>query len=327
MKNNLSWNNLSFEERTKFIKNRYFERRKTLRDIASELGTSYSTVREFMEKYQIPRRNFSEAQPIRPRVPFSGDLSEAAYLLGLRTGDLHVRRRARHIEGSLATTHPAMLDLFKNIFSKYGKISTCPYKCYHGHEFGARVMLDNSFSFLIRKPTRIPEWIITNGKLFFHFLAGYTDAEGCWSIFRHSRHIGFVFTIVSSDRVILLEICEKLERHGFNPYIRIARKAGTSTGFGKCNQDLYASTLYKREDINRLSRILLPLSQHKEKIQKMQLMIKHEGAKFWKEVRNDVLALRQQISQEIINCKREAEIAWHKRENRQNSAKVSARTG
>lgn len=299
------------EERIELVKCRYLLERKTIRAIASEVDRSYSTIREFMQRHGIPRRGLSEA-PVHFRKPFSGNYHEMVYLLGLRS-DVHARRKGRYIEVSVASTHPAMLNLFKNVFSEYGSTYICPYRFDRGYEFGIRVELDLSFSFLVHKLERIPDWVLIDDELFYRFLAGYMDAEGCWCIFNVRGYIGFAFVITSSDAVILSQIHHRLKADGFISHLRIARKAGTRSGFGTYTRDLYVLNVYSRRDVLGLIHILLPLSHHSEKIRKMQLMLKHEHAKYWKEVEADITALRQQIKQEVTNCKREAEIEWLRR--------------
>ena len=50
------------------------------------------TVRKKMEKYGIKRKTVSEALTVKLKKPFSGDLAEKAFFLGLRAGDFYAKR-------------------------------------------------------------------------------------------------------------------------------------------------------------------------------------------------------------------------------------------
>src|SRR2546425_1981718 len=54
-----------------------------------------------------------------PKTPFTGDKGEGAFLAGL-VEDFDVRRAGRLIELNSTTTHPAMGQLFRKIFTRFG---------------------------------------------------------------------------------------------------------------------------------------------------------------------------------------------------------------
>jgi hypothetical protein len=91
-----------------------------MKQISEKYGVIPGAVRHWMMKYDIPRRNRYEATIKYPRESFSGDEYERAYLLGLRAGDIHARKRATNTIGiNVTTTRPAMFRLCKEIFCKY----------------------------------------------------------------------------------------------------------------------------------------------------------------------------------------------------------------
>jgi hypothetical protein len=51
-----------------------------------------------------------------PKNSFSGDLKEKAYLLGLRTGDIHCRKNHNMIRVESATSHLSQLTMFQKKF-------------------------------------------------------------------------------------------------------------------------------------------------------------------------------------------------------------------
>jgi len=87
-----------------------------------------------MKRFQVPARK--GGNPLKyPRKPFSGNEKEKAYLLGLRAGDIYAQQRTPNtVEVTTATTHPAMIDLFYDIFDKYGHCGIYPRKSNMGYE-------------------------------------------------------------------------------------------------------------------------------------------------------------------------------------------------
>lgn len=90
----------------------------------------------------------------------------------------------KRIRLQVNTTHPAMLELFKTLFSKYSHLCLCPdfRKKLSTFQWHIQADLDASFSFLMKKPRAIEVGIIKNTNLFLAFLAGYADAEGSFII-------------------------------------------------------------------------------------------------------------------------------------------------
>lgn len=290
----------------------YWGQRMNTRQIAEKYGVIPDAVRYWMIKYGIPRRNCYEAALQYPRKPFSGDGYEKAYLLGLRAGDIHARHQGRLIEASVGTTHPAMLKLFRKVFSNHGTVGTYPFKI-HSYELGIYTSLDKSFSFLLQKPSSVPDWVQASDKAFYRFLAGYADAEGCWSIFRTRQYVGQIFVITTSDENILLQLNNGLIKRGFNSHLYRLNVAGKIRGYGKCTRNIYTLEIYARKDVCRLARILLHLSHHDEKIRKMQLILKCRRVKYWKDIESDVVELRQQVRREVSDFKRRIRDKWLER--------------
>ena len=67
----------------------YWAERLSLSAIGKVVGASGSWVWELMKKYDIPRRTIAEAGLDYPKMPFLGDPTDRAYLIGFRTEDLH----------------------------------------------------------------------------------------------------------------------------------------------------------------------------------------------------------------------------------------------
>src|SRR3989338_127409 len=167
------------------------------------------------------------------KTPFSGNLNEKAYLLGLRTGDIHARKHYRLIQADTTSTNDAQLKMFAQAFRKYGQVKS--YKKKGGYtETTNRIytFLDLSFGFLTQKPKIIPSWIMKNNGLFYSFLAGYVDSEGSWIITHH-----------------------KLKELGYNSHFYLVRKKGTY-GNRVCNFDLYRVMIMSHKDVVKLAETL-----------------------------------------------------------------------
>ncbi|HEY6282979.1 MAG TPA: LAGLIDADG family homing endonuclease, partial [Nitrososphaerales archaeon] len=160
----------------------------SLKQIASE---EFSPVTVFLHlrKRGLQLRDKVEAQiqavTKYERKPFRGDPTEKAYLMGLRYGDLHAVRHGRAIRVRVSTTHPAMAELFENLFSPYAHVSWYPRRAkLTGYEWTLECDLDDTFEFLFAKPT-IEELQALSPEETVAFLAGLFDAEG--SIYLHDK--------------------------------------------------------------------------------------------------------------------------------------------
>ena len=155
------------------LRHLYEEEGATLKAIAEAYGCSAATVSRKMSKLGITARPPWRAR--YPRRDFSGDPLEKAYLVGFRLGDLTVRRAELSIEVIMTTTRQEQVKLMHDLFDRYGHV-------YEHHRPDKKVFmqvrLNDSFSFLIPKEDRIPDWVLTDTEWFFAFLAGYIDADG-----------------------------------------------------------------------------------------------------------------------------------------------------
>ncbi len=192
----------------------------SLNQIAGE-SVNPVTVWNHLRRRGMALRNKVEAQ-IRAvtkyeRHPFNGDAIEKAYLMGLRYGDLHVVRHGRAIRVRVSTTHPAMAELFESLFSPYAHVSRYPRRAkLVDYEWTLECDLDNSFGFLLTRPTKEDLDTLTPAQ-FDAFLAGFFDAEG--TIYMHRKRYGAIFevSISNTDLIVLDFIEEGLWRQGYHP--------------------------------------------------------------------------------------------------------------
>jgi len=292
----------------KLLEDLYLNKRLSSLKIAEKLGNiNPRTIRKKLKKFRIPTRSLSEAGTKKFKKPFSNDLNEKAYFLGLRTGDFYAKWVRKSIRVQTTTTHLAQIDLAKIAFKNYGK--TCVYLTKNksrSDEWFVYVDLHPSFQFLLKKPSEIADWILKNKKYFFQFLAAYMDCEGTWKVQRnHQKHVRFIFKIRTGDLKILKQIKKKMEILGYHPYFYLDTKKGTKGPGGPFNFDIFDLTLNRKEEIISLINKLLSLSKHSEKIRKMSFILENSN-KEWSEAQKKWIKLRNEIKKELLKNQIEA---------------------
>jgi len=276
----------------------YVNKKLTLSQTAEKLGIKHhSTVAEMMTRYGIKTRSISEVKTRHERKPFSGDLIEKAYMFGLRTGDLACYKNFHRIIVNVSTTHPALVDTFKNLFAKYSHVYVYNYKDKRKiKELHAQCPLHSSFEFLIEKLQKIPKWILENNNYFFSFLAGYADAEGSYDIYENNDNtINFHFRVASNDKIILQQTLSKLKSLNFSCGFYLHAKKGQKATYGTYKKNVYALRIFRKQDVLRLVRILKKFSKHEEKVKRMKLILELKNETKWSEVKDKVINLRNEI--------------------------------
>jgi len=295
----------------------WIEGKSTIR-IGEQLGVCKDTVRKWLNAYKLPIKERSKACQKYLRNPFSGNEAEKQYMFGFCIGDAHVCKRYHTIDVCTTTTHPAMIKLFYKLFNGYGHCSKGPGKSRWRYQWSLHCGLDESFEFLLKRGL---------GEPFYPFLAGYSDAEGCWMIRKsHWDGITFAFEIQSEDRDTLEQISLKLRCDGYHPTFGLELEKGTSLKRSKrvLNEDLYHLRLLRRDEVLSLAKKLLPYSQHQEKIRKIQLMLKIRNERSWIGMKNELETLRGETKEEVERCGRQAEEEYKRRREK---ASVGLRIG
>jgi predicted RNA-binding Zn-ribbon protein involved in translation (DUF1610 family) len=271
----MSKSNLGYRD-PKILEELYWKRNLSLREIAKLFSLkSDKTILNYMKKFNIPRRPSDRRD--YPKLLFSENLSEKAYLIGLRAGDIYVHKKGKLIGVDTTSSKEALIKMLKNIFEKYTRVNirevTGKNAGITGKEWKFSCWLHPSFEFLVEKPLSIPSWILKDTNSFYSFLAGYADSEGSWVITEHKKYNGkykdIFFSLGSCDKTILEQIHERLKELGFHSHLYLVRKAGVNTGIGICNFDLYRVMILRAKEVVKLAKILLPLSQHEEKKEDM----------------------------------------------------------
>jgi len=295
----------------------YVEKRMSSPKIAKRFGVSDGTVLNYLRRYKIPIRTRSEAATKYEMKPFCGDLRERAHLLGLRAGDIYAKMNSKQICIKTTTTHLSQVIMIQKTFGKYGQVFIYSFiGSNKKKQWGVECGLNESFRFLLKKPNKIPSWVLENENTFYSFLAGYMDCEGTWDTRKTNKNntrIGF--RIRTSDKKILLQLKKRLEEFGYNPTFYLERKRGTKTNIGKHNKDFFALCVLRKSETLSLAQKLLNLSRHFEKIRRMRLILKN-GDKNWNEINTKVLNLRTSIKMEHIDRVGDRVVRSHERSNK-----------
>ena len=265
-----------------------------------------------MKKYGISRRTAAEAGVDYPKTSFSGNPIDRAYLIGLRTGDLHATIDGNQVRIDTSTTHPAMWELVSSCFGKYGRVNRTPSKWKDGFQWMVYGYLDKSFDFLLTKPQRVPKEIISDRVLFLSFLSGYIDAEGNLRIFRNENKVGVSFRINSEDEGILRDIRDALRTMGYHVYFALGEEKGTRNGKTYRKRLWTLGMFRKNEVIELLGRLTL---RHHEKIRWAALIVLGRE-KSWHSFEPLVSAHKEKVRRGVLRFVGEAERQYRVRHER-----------
>jgi hypothetical protein len=275
-------------------------------EIARTLGVQRETVSSWLRRLETPIRTQGDSVSLAltkyRTKEFDGNLVSQAYLLGLRAGDLHAQVHGRKIRVSLGTTHPAMGELFRQVFTGFAEIRRYPkHNNVSGFHWCIYCDLDTSFDFLLTKSTKIPDWVLKDVELFYSFLAGYFDAEGCISFDTRPASHSVSLVLKSCDYGILKDAFDCLARERYTPTLVLHRRAGEGL-----NLDFWGVRVGGRSNTLKLLR-QMPL-KHPEKIAKSRLA-NSIAASGWGVGWRNVGRLRASIAADVRRFKKEAQDA------------------
>jgi intein-encoded DNA endonuclease-like protein len=157
----------------------------------------------------------------------------------------------------------AQIQIFKNLFKKYGHIYVGKIRGDGNREFLAR--LNRTFNFLLPKKDNIPKWVRINKKYFLSFLAGYTDAEGYIGI--GSKNVAFL-ALASYDKNILKQIHKQLIKLGVeckSPRISVKKGHIKSDGLVYRN-NYWRFTINRKSSLFPVLRLLKSRLKHQKRL-------------------------------------------------------------
>jgi len=252
----------------------YRTRGLSLDKIARILHCSEGGLQRKMRDFEIKSRPISSRACKYKKKDFSGSLTEKAYMIGFRLGDLNVSKGKSVISVRCSTTKRAQASLIKNLFSPYGGVATT--KAKRG-TIEINVFLNNSFLFLMPKEDKIPDWVTKNDKYFLALFAGYSDAEG--SLYLHrmkKRRLKFFarFELNSYDKNILKRLWSGFRKFGIKAsFPSVSHPAGTPCGVKTyvSNKDTWRLAVSHKSSLWKLIHFWERYSRHKDKQRAIRL--------------------------------------------------------
>ncbi|KKP43471.1 MAG: hypothetical protein UR46_C0010G0008 [Parcubacteria group bacterium GW2011_GWA1_33_6] len=252
----------------------YYVQNKPPHLIGKMFGCSFSTITNRLKEYGIPLKTPASARMKYKKYDFSGDLIEKSYLIGFRLGDLAVSKTnpsAETVVVRLHTTHDVQIDLFKNLFKKYGQVSLS--KSSTNPSTNLNAFLNKSFEFLLPKWDLVEEWIIQDEKYFCSFAAGYIDAEGTFGIYQERAR----FKVDSYDKEILFQIHVWLDKNNIiNKFFRVAKK-GDYVRYGDYHfkKDVWRVNVNDANSLLEFINLINPYIKHKKRRKDLEKNLKN----------------------------------------------------
>jgi hypothetical protein len=210
-----------------------------------------------------------------------------------------------------------MLELFMRTFGNYGHCSLLARQVFlTGYDWQARTYLDNSFGFLIDKPLTVP----TSEPQFYAFVAGLSDSDGSWVITHNEARLKYAFLITTEESSLIRAVKTTLEEIGLHPTLHLDERRGTTKTMRgvsgprriTLSRDIWVLRLQRLEEVSSLAAKILPLSRHKEKIEKMRIIL-NSKTRDWSLVEPFVTSLRKRIGDGVTESIRKAEIEYKAR--------------
>ncbi len=252
----------------KQLRGLYWTQRLSTRKIAKKFGITRSWVFQKLNEWNIPTRDIAESH-IFNKKPFSGSPTEKAYLIGFRIGDLNVTKngpKSKTIQVKLGTTIREQVMLFEKLFSPYCKVWK---KKTATGKINLQAGVDETFNFLL--PKKEPRQIFNKPNVFFPFLAGFVDAEGCIRISNGRAYLA----LGNMNRPLLCRIKKTLERLEFeipkiiySDHTQYVGKDGSGH-----NGPYYTIRVNKKTTLLRLLSKIVRFSRHPNKIKDIKLAI------------------------------------------------------
>lgn len=249
----------------------YWKEHKSTYVIGKIFNCNPVTISNRLREFGIVKRSNSDARMKYRKFDFSGNLTEKAYMIGFRLGDLNVYQTNKNSELIVVrchTTQNTQLDLIKNLFVKYGKVTVS--NSIHG--ININCYLNQSFRFLLPKLKNVPAWILDNKKYVASFIAGYTDAEGNFILNQNRAR----FKIDSYDYEILQWMNDQLESLGMRTKLRLISKQNEMSFQGyKWRADLWRLNINEAESLIHFILLLKPFIKHQKRYNDMLLCEKN----------------------------------------------------
>jgi hypothetical protein len=298
----------------------HWTRELSLNDIADLVGNKTSGYSSYLFKeLGIEARPFEEArlkgihEKVRKyeRKPFDGTDEDKAYMLGLKHGDLYAYNPfGDAVRVSTSTTHPALANLFTELFGRYGHVDRYPrYKeDTKTYEWNFQAILDKSFEFLVEPRDKCREWVARKDSTMLSYLAGLIDAEGHIEIHPNPRTTAITVSVWNTDTGLLgfsYRCLEQLGHKPLEPYLQ-SSPGPISSGFRIERKKAYWRVLVARFDEAQTLLRRLPL-RHSEKVAARELALTVSKGDLFDGIADKVSSLRKSFKQDARRYVKQAE--------------------
>ena len=248
-----------------------YDQGNSMASIGKKLGCTSAAILRKMKKYKIKPRSSWEANIIHKRTNFSGILTEKAYLIGFRIGDLNTKNSRNFVKIKSSTTKNEQLQLMKQLFTKYGPVWIGKNLYKNRVVYNFATSLNKSFNFLIPKLKNIPRWIMKNNEYFYSFFAGYCDAEGSIGIYNNMAKL----RVGSYDKTLLKQAHKKLLSLGIKNTFILETRAGIQTNGAKHNGNFWRIGVSEKKSLFICLTQLLFYFRHPNRIKMAKLALRN----------------------------------------------------
>jgi len=249
----------------------YMKQRLASRKIAKAYGCAYSTIDYKIREYGFPIKTLAAAHITTPRKNFNGNQTEKAYLIGFAMGDLRVRKKwlnSETINIDCGSNKKEQINLISRLFKPYGRvwIKKQPNR---KNYIQIECSLNSSFDFLWKKRILMSGWILKNKRYFAAFLAGFTDADGCFSV--TNKGLAF-YALGNYNSQLLIQIRNQLRKIGIDcPKLTEGKTKGYVSKEGyKHKQNYWLLQINKKSHLLRIFNLIGPHLKHQIKIKDME---------------------------------------------------------
>ncbi len=234
-------------------------------------GCHAITIRNRLKEYKIPFKDPAFARIRSKRKDFNNILTNKAYMIGFRIGDLNVYRpseKSQTIVVRCHTTQIEQIDIIKFLFKGFGKITTS----FNNGHYHINCFLNETFGFLLSKSNEAWSWLKNSDELVPYFIAGYVDAEANFILNQGRAR----FKIDSYDVDILTFISEWLVSKGISTrFRRIYKKGDIWKGNFPLNKDLWRLNINDMVSLLKFINLILPWIRHKKRRADMIICLKN----------------------------------------------------
>jgi hypothetical protein len=168
--------------------------------------------------------NVGNTRPPQHLRHFAGSDIEKTYLTYFAAGDMHAYRHGTKVRVEGSTTHPAQLELLRDLFGGYAKPIFEPTQTPNGHcAIRATYDLSPSFDFLLKKLQRVERSVLREDELFYAALSGFSDAEGHAGLTKGGRRARAVYTLSNMNGRVMHDFLRGLNSREGNAHLYIQR--------------------------------------------------------------------------------------------------------